>query len=44
MSGGEIEKGHKIKGFSVISGGDATAVLQPAKGALHDIALFVDAA
>lgn len=39
-----MQEGHKIQGFSVISGGEAAAMLQPAERAFHDIALFVDEA
>lgn len=39
-----MQESHKIQGFSIVSGGDATAMLEPAKGAFHDVAFFVDAA
>lgn len=44
MCSGEVQEGRKIKGFSVISGCDAAAMLESAKGAFHDIAFFIDAA
>jgi hypothetical protein len=44
MSRREVQKGRKIEGFSVISCGDAAAVLEPTESALHDIAFSVGAA
>lgn len=36
-----MQESHKVQCFSVISGGDAAAMFQPAKCSFHDIAFLV---